>query len=89
MSWVYILQSINYGTYYVGSTVEIEQRLRKHNNGQVKSTQSKKPWRLIYKEEYNSLGEARKREKHIKSWKERKAIERLIGKLTAPSSSLV
>ena len=41
-------------------------------------------------EEYDTLSEARKREKQIKSWKERKAIERLMKKVhEAPSSSLV
>ena len=90
MSCAYILQSILYGTYYVGSTIEIGQRLYKHNNGQVRSTKSKKSWRLVYMEEYDTLSEARKREKQIKSWKERKAIERLMKKVhEAPSSSLV
>ena len=73
-----ILQSARCGSYYIGSTINTEQRLKKHNSGQVRSTQPKRPWRLVYTEEYNTISGARKREYQIKSWKSREAIERLI-----------
>lgn len=38
----------------------------------------KKPWELVYKEEFDNLKGARKREQQIKSWKKRIAIEKLI-----------
>ncbi len=92
MAYTYILQSIEHGTYYVGSTeLIIDETLHKHNNGWVDSTKSKRPWKIIHAEEYATLSEARKREKQIKSWKDRKAIERLIEKTNnlVSSSSLV
>jgi len=49
--------------------------------GKVKSTKVYKPWLLQYTEKYNTLSEARCREKQIKNWKSRAAIERLLKKL--------
>jgi predicted GIY-YIG superfamily endonuclease len=36
------------------------------------------PWNLVHLEEYESLSEAVNRERQIKSWKKRRAIENLI-----------
>ena len=78
MYLVYILESFKTGRYYIGCTEDPEKRLIKHNKGWVRSTKAHQPWRIIYKEEYTSLSEARKREKQIKSWKKRSKIEQLI-----------
>jgi len=80
MFYLYILKSQNFGTYYIGSTHDTEKRLKMHNSGFVKSTKNKRPWLLIYKEEFVALSEARKRELQLKSWKKRRAIESLINK---------
>ena len=53
-------------TYYIGYTGDIENRLEYHNNGKVKYTSKKKPWRLIGYEEYNKENEARWREYTLK-----------------------
>ncbi|MDO8729172.1 MAG: GIY-YIG nuclease family protein [bacterium] len=81
MFYVYILQSNRNGSYYIGCTDDITRRLSEHNMGKVKSTKAYKPWLLQYTEKYNTLSEARKREKQIKHWKSRTAIERLLKKL--------
>jgi putative endonuclease len=78
MFFVYILKSIAFGTYYVGSTNDIERRIRQHNSGYSFYTRSKRPWKLCYTDAFDSLSDARKRENQIKSWKKRKAIEKLI-----------
>lgn len=75
---VYILESETNGSYYIGSTGNLNQRLIYHNSGKVKSTSAGTPWILKYKEYYSNLNEARKREVQLKGWKKRKAIERLI-----------
>lgn len=80
MFYFYILKSIKNGRYYVGSCHNIEERLKRHNGGMVKSTKAYLPWKLMYNEEYITLSEARKRELQVKSWKKRLAIERLIDK---------
>lgn len=78
MYLVYILRSALDGTYYVGCTNNIKKRLKVHNSGLSKYTKTRKPWTLVYLEKYSKLSEARQREKQIKSWKKRVAIEKLI-----------
>ncbi len=79
MFQMYILKLID-GSYYVGSTENLEKRLDKHSKGRVSSTKSKLPFTLVYEESFVSRSEAQSREYQIKKWKSRKAIERLIGK---------
>jgi len=81
MFYIYILKSNKDGSYYTGCTDNITRRLSEHNMGKVKSTKVYKPWLLQYTEKYNTLSEARCREKQIKNWKSRAAIERLLKKL--------
>ncbi len=78
MFYTYILKSKNFGTYYIGVSGKFKERIKKHNRGEVKSTKSKKPWLLVYREVFETLSEARKRELKLKSFKNRKALEKLI-----------
>ena len=75
---VYILKSKVSNGYYIGYTTDIEKRLQYHNNGLNKSTRNKKPWILVYKEQYVSKSEALKREIFLKRQKNRSFYERLI-----------
>lgn len=77
----YILESLKNGRYYIGSTENIQERLAKHNRGEVKSTKSYCPWKLVYSEPFPTRGEAHSRELQVKSWKKRLAIEKLIGSI--------
>ena len=79
MYYVYILKSQKTGRYYVGATENIENRLKEHNNGKSKSTRPFAPYEMVYQEICQSLCDARKREKYIKSKKSRRFIDRLIG----------
>lgn len=74
----YVLQSEKDGSFYIGSTENLDARLEKHNKGYSRYTKTKLPWRLVYKEEYNSLSEARKREYYLKSLKSKTVLEKLI-----------
>ena len=76
--FVYILKNKKKGTYYVGQTANIQDRVERHNSNRSKFTSKKGEWALIYKESYNTRGEAMKRENFIKYQKSRKFIERLI-----------
>jgi len=67
MVHVYILQSKTTHRYYVGSTKDVEKRLKEHNAGRSSSTRSGVPWELAWVETYNTRGEAMLREKQIKS----------------------
>ncbi len=76
--FVYILQSIKSNKYYIGQTNDLEKRLFYHNSGYSKSTKGGIPWKLVYKEVYNSRAEAMKREKLLKSYKNKSYIENII-----------
>jgi len=66
MYQVYILKSKKDNSLYVGYTNNIERRLNEHNTGQVKYTESRKPWNLVYYESFASLEDARQRERNLK-----------------------
>lgn len=76
--YVYILQSEKDGTYYIGSTQDLDERLRRHNEGRSKYTKVKRPWRVVYSEEFEDRSAAMKREHEIKNRKKREYIETLV-----------
>jgi len=75
---VYILISTKTGKFYIGCTNDINRRLKEHDANQIRSLKNKGPFKLIYKEDYNTLSEARNRELKIKSYKGGNAFKRLI-----------
>ncbi len=85
--FTYIIQSETSGRYYIGSTQNIEERLKRHNTGRSTYTKNKGPWKLVYNEGYKTRSEALKREYYLKSLKSRTRIEKLIKSAMAPSSS--
>jgi len=78
MPFVYILLSQKNNITYVGSTTDLERRIKEHNSGQNFSTKKHIPWKLFYKEEYVTLIEARIREKYLKSCAGRKFVKKLF-----------
>ena len=80
MYTVYIIKNPQ-GVLYKGQTNNLTRRLKEHNlvNGSFsKYTKNKGPWILVYKEEFNSRGEAMKREKFFKTGKGREELSKLI-----------
>ncbi len=75
--WVYILQSETTGRDYVGHTNDIEDRLRRHNEGRTEANKGCGPWRLMYREELSTRQAAAAREQAIKRRKSRLYIESL------------
>ena len=47
--WLYILYSPSRDHYYVGSTKNLERRIKEHNGGRTKSTRYTKDWVYVYK----------------------------------------
>ena len=67
MFYFYVLQSIQDPEwFYKGSTIDLDQRVYQHNNGEVDSTRPYKPLRLVYYEAFVSEQAARLRESAIK-----------------------
>ena len=79
MIYVYVLQSLKDNGYYIGICKNLENRLDKHNHGSVRSTKHRKPFKLVYSEIYSNYGEARVREKELKSFKGGNKFRELIG----------
>ncbi len=75
---VYILQSEANGTYYVGSTADVHERLNRHNQGRSRYTKSGIPWKVVYTEQFNTRSQAIKRERQIKRRKSREYIASLV-----------
>ncbi len=68
MPYMYILECAD-GTYYTGSTVNLEKRLWEHDNMLgANYTKKKHPVRLVYSEEYARVDEAFYREKQVQGW---------------------
>ena len=78
MFHLYILKSEKTSRYYVGSTADLNDRLRRHNSGYSKATKGGVPWMLVYSEEFQTKSQAYQRELEIKAWKSRVLIEDLI-----------
>ena len=63
---VYILKSDCVSWFYVGMSSNTDKRLSQHNAGRVKSTKSKKPFKLIFTKKFNTRAKARDFEKYLK-----------------------
>ncbi|MFN5867129.1 MAG: GIY-YIG nuclease family protein, partial [Candidatus Kapaibacterium sp.] len=70
--WLYILECRD-GTYYTGSTQDIERRLYEHQNGLgANYTRKRLPVRLVFCQEFSSISDAFYREQQIKNWSQEK-----------------
>lgn len=75
---VYILQSSKNSRYYIGSTDDIEERLKAHNKGGVRATSNLCPWELkIFIPRSNITG-AKQAEYRLKKYKRRDILEKMI-----------
>jgi putative endonuclease len=54
----YILQSIQDGSFYYGHSKNLDQRLVEHNNGRVRYTKARRPWKVYYFEEFETKSQA-------------------------------
>ena len=75
---VYILQSESTGRYYIGQAESVPDRLAYHNAGYSKSLKNRGRWKVVHQEVFPTRSEAMKRERQLKSWKDRRMIERLV-----------
>jgi putative endonuclease len=78
MACLYIIYSKKLNKYYVGACKDLDRRLYEHNIGHSKFTSTGLPWELVYKEEFQDLITAKRRETEIKKKKSRVFIETLI-----------
>jgi putative endonuclease len=76
--YVYILQSNLDTSLYIGNTKNLQERLLRHNQGRSPYTKSKRPWTLVYTEEFTSKATAMKREKALESLHRKDLLMKLI-----------
>ena len=78
--FVYIIFSESINRFYVGETVNVDERITQHNLGFYKSAFSKQAtdWKLFWSIECVSRTQALKIENHIKKMKNRKYFENLV-----------
>ncbi len=70
--FMYILECSD-GSYYTGSTKELEMRLAQHQAGVgAKHTSKRLPVKLVYVEEYERIDDAFYREKQVQGWRREK-----------------
>ncbi|MBC8400685.1 MAG: GIY-YIG nuclease family protein [Candidatus Marinimicrobia bacterium] len=70
--YMYILKC-NDGSFYTGSTLDLEYRFEQHQNGEgAKYTMKRLPVKLVYFEEYDRIDEAFYREKQVQGWRREK-----------------
>jgi len=78
MPYLYILQSQSSGKYYIGCTNNLARRLSEHQADHTPSTRNRGPWRLVYQEQYETVAEARQRERELKNWKSHRSVQELV-----------
>jgi putative endonuclease len=78
MHIVYVFRSLKDGRTYVGCTKDLENRIKEHNSGKVKSTKARIPFILWYKEEFSDKYEAFRREQHIKTAWGRRQLRKIL-----------
>ena len=68
MAWVYILECAD-GSYYVGSTTDLQARLAQHQHGLgARYTARRRPVRLAWSAELDRIDEAYALEKQVQNW---------------------
>ncbi len=81
MGYMYILKCCD-DSYYTGSTVNIEHRVRQHQHGQgANYTKCRLPVKLVYYEKYNSIADAFQREKQVQAWSRKKKEPLIEGRV--------
>jgi len=70
--WVYILRCAD-RSYYTGHTDNLEERIAKHQMGEIEGyTSTRRPVKLLFSEEFSTRAEALAVERQIKGWTRRK-----------------
>ena len=78
MHTVYVLESKKDNKWYIGCTSNLARRLVEHNGGKVLSTRFRKPFSLLFKEEFSDVYEAFRTERFYKTAKGKKILKQKI-----------
>ncbi len=76
--YVYVLQSLQDGGFYIGFTTNLKSRLTKHAKGEIISTKLRLPFKLIHYEYFINREDALAREEFLKSGFGRKQLKQIL-----------
>ena len=76
--YLYILKSKTSDKYYTGISEDVERRLEFHNTREKGFTSRYRPWKVVFKKEFENKAEAIRAERNVKRWKSKVMIEKLI-----------
>jgi putative endonuclease len=81
MAWIYIVECSD-GSYYTGSTIDLERRLWEHNEGIAANfTKKRLPVKLVFAEQSDSIETAFLREKQVQGWSRAKKLALIEGRM--------
>ena len=86
MFYVYVLLSLHDGRTYIGYTDNVDRRLAEHNAGRSKATKHRRPFRILFTEEFNNSKEAKLRELWWKSGAGRRKLKQYFSALMDTNS---
>ncbi|MCB0632188.1 MAG: GIY-YIG nuclease family protein [Lewinella sp.] len=78
MYYFYILYSEILDRFYIGHCANLQDRLDRHLSNHKGFTAKAKDWCIVYTEEFPDKSLAYARERQVKAWKSRGAIQKLI-----------
>ncbi|MCD6410750.1 GIY-YIG nuclease family protein [bacterium] len=78
MYYVYIFQSQKDKKLYIGFTSNLKKRIRKHRAGEVTSTKTRRPLRLIFYKSFLAEQDALRRERYFKTQKGKVSLKQII-----------
>ena len=67
MYYVYVLRSLKDHGYYIGSTSDLRNRFKEHQEGKSPSTKHRRPWQLVYYKACRAKKDALIRERYLKT----------------------
>jgi putative endonuclease len=77
----YILKCSD-GSFYAGSTTNLENRVKTHNQGKGATyTSKRRPVQLVYHEQFKSFDDAVQRERQVKKWSRAKKEALIRGEM--------
>ena len=75
MYYIYVLESEKNGSFYIGQTINLEERLKSHNLGEDNYTRKYRPWKLRHSIIITTSKDAIKLERYLRNLKSRKKVE--------------
>ncbi|MEE4023987.1 GIY-YIG nuclease family protein, partial [Gordonia sp. PKS22-38] len=78
MAWAYLLECAD-GKYYVGSTRDLEARLQQHSSAMIGFTATRRPIKLVWQAELDTVADAYAIERRIHGWSRRKKQALIAG----------